>query len=212
MAKPISLIRDTRPMPPADLRADSFAPSDALARWILRTFVAETGPLHNPHHLHLAQAEICCLWTTVPNDRAGRTILATTELGAPQAFGKWQKARAVQQIEEWFGIVPDFIITVSAPWWQWADDASACALAEHELYHAAQAIDEYGMPKFNRQSGLPVYAIRGHDVEEFVGVVERYGAEATRVQEMVRAANAGPTVAHAKIAMACGVCNGRRRA
>ena len=62
------------------------------------------------------------------------------------------------------------------------------------------------LPKFSKQTGRPVFAIRGHDVEEFVGVVERYGAEATNVQALVRAANKGPSIAQAAIANACGNC------
>ena len=62
------------------------------------------------------------------------------------------------------------------------------------------------MPKFT-QDGRPSFAIRGHDVEEFVGVVARYGATAAGVSEMVEAASRGPTIALADIAGVCGTCS-----
>jgi hypothetical protein len=76
---------------------------------------------------------------------------------------------------------------------------------EHELYHIAQATDDYGAPKFNKETGMPVLKLRGHDVEEFVGVVRRYGASKD-VQEMVDAANRPAEVAHIDVARACGTC------
>lgn len=63
----------------------------------------------------------------------------------------------------------------------------------------------FGQPKF-RRSGLPAFAIKGHDVEQFVGVVRRYGADATGVREMVDAAKAAPEIANVSIAQACGTC------
>ena len=197
-----------RPMPPQELmedQGDTFAPADDLRAWIIDTFIAEDGDIANEDHTHLANAELGVLWTTCTNAKAMRTVIGQAELMPPMAMGKWQRARAIQQIEEWFGAVPDFLITFYAPAAATMDDASFCALVEHELYHCAQARDVYGMPKFNRD-GAPVFAMRGHDVEEFVGVVARYGAAATGVAEMVEAANRRPTVALADIAGVCGTC------
>jgi hypothetical protein len=47
--------------------------------------------------------------------------------------------------------------------------------------------------------------IKGHDVEEFVGVVRRYGPGAD-VQRLIDAAKAPPEVAKLNIARACGTC------
>jgi len=121
------------------------------------------------------------------------------------AMGKWQRARAIQQIEEWFEEMPDFLLTFSAPAAVGIDDASFCALVEHELYHCAQKLDKYGMPAF-KADGTPSFCIRGHDVEEFVGVVARYGAEAAGVSAMVDAAKRSPLIGRASIAGACGTC------
>lgn len=205
----------TRPAPPQDIldtTDDAFRPAPDLAAWARDSFVDPFGPLTNPEHEHLLGAEIGFLWTNVANSRAGRRIVGQAELGQPQgAMGKWARARAVLQVEEWFQCVPDFIVTVDAGYAAEADDASFCALIEHELYHCAQERDVFGAPKF-KQDGSPKYGMRGHDVEEFVGVVRRYGIAATGVGEMVRAANKGPEIAAASIAGVCGTCLMRRAA
>lgn len=196
-----------RPFPPeamADVE-ERFEPDDDLRDWIIGTFIDPAGELANPDHAHLADAEIGVLWTNVGNSKAMRLVIGQAELMPPMAMGKWQRARAVQQIEEWFGRMPDFLLTFYSPAASEMDDPSFCALVEHELYHCAQKRDQYGMPKFT-QEGRPSFAIRGHDVEEFVGVVARYGAAATSVAEMVAAANQRPSVALADIAGACGTC------
>jgi len=51
--------------------------------------------------------------------------------------------------------------------------------------------DAFGAPKFKKSTGLPSFTLRGHDVEEFVGVVRRYGAAAAGVQAMIDAAAEG---------------------
>ncbi len=197
-----------RPLPPesmADIE-ERFEPSEDLREWIVATFIDPDGELANPDHRHLADAELGVLWTNVDNSRNMRSVIGQAELMPPMAMGKWQKARATQQIEEWFGAVPDFLLTFYAPAASTMDDASFCALVEHELYHCGQARDAYGMPKFRKDDGSPVFAMRGHDVEEFVGVVDRYGAAATGVIDMVAAANSRPVIALADIAGACGTC------
>lgn len=197
-----------RPMPPdAVLQPipEAFFPDEDLRQWMFDTFIAEDGELVNPDHAHLAGAEIGVLWTNVDNSKNMRIVIGQAELLPPMAMGKWQRARAIAQIDEWFGSVPDFLLTFSAPAAASMDDASFCALVEHELYHCAQQRDAYGMPKF-RQDGSPSFAIRGHDVEEFVGVVARYGSIDSQVAAMVEAANQRPAIALADIRGACGTC------
>jgi hypothetical protein len=110
-----------------------------------------------------------------------------------------------QQMHEWFGRIPKYIITLAADYCEQCNDLEFCALVEHELYHIAQATDDFGAPKFNKETGQPVLKLRGHDVEEFVGVVRRYGASRD-VQELVDAANQPAEVAHIDVARACGTC------
>jgi hypothetical protein len=185
----------------------AFVPTPELADWVRRTFVEDGAPLLNEEHLHLRAADIGFLWTNVQNRRQGRTVLGQAELGTPQGAngGAWGRARALIQRREWFGEVPDFIITLDAGYGSDCSPAEFCALVEHELYHCAQAKDPFGMPRFHRD-GSPVFTMRGHDVEEFVGVVRRYGADAAHVRALVDAANRPPEVAGASIAQACGTC------
>jgi hypothetical protein len=197
-----------RPRPPFEM-VDSlgeFRPAPELEAWARATFIADTATLSNPDHAHLQMASLGFVWTNEPNTRAGRVILGQCEKMPPMAMGKWQRARVLAQITDWFGQVPDFLITISAGASQYMDNDSFCALIEHELYHAGQDTDAFGQPKFKKDTGLPVFAIKGHDVEEFVGVVRRYGASAAGVEEMVRAANKGPEIGAAAMARACGNC------
>lgn len=202
-----------RPMPPAELvdlegdfELDVFRPAPDLAKWMREVFVEEIGELANPDHLHLFFATFGVLWTNTLNSRQGRRIVGQAEPGEPRgAMGKWAKGRARQQIHDWFGRIPDFILTFDALHAAECSDAEFCALVEHELYHCAQEHDDFGAPKF-RRDGTPAFTMRGHDVEEFVGVVQRYGAQASGVAALVEAAMRGPTVAPVRIAQACGTC------
>lgn len=198
-----------RPCPPAtvfDPDARPFTPDPDCETWIRATFLDPDGPLHNPEHEHLRAALIGVLWTTMPASRHMMTIIGQAEVPTFQG-GKWVKGRQEQQLHEWFGVLPDFVLTFDAHFAAGCDDATWCAVVEHELYHCGQAKDEFGAPKFKR-NGMPVFGMRGHDVEEFVGVVRRYGvgAAAGRTRELVEAAAAPPTVAAASIAGACGTC------
>lgn len=201
-----------RPIPPDSLLAeigDAFAPSEELERWS-RHFLDSTGLLSNPDHQHLQQARIGYLWTNVPNSRQMLPVVGQAELGTPppSMSNKWVKARWELQLSEWFGSAPlDFLITLYAPYAAQCDDVSFCALYEHELYHCGQRMNEFGAPKFKRD-GSPVFGIRGHDVEEHVGIIRRYGASAGAglSVEFIEAAKRMPEVARAKIAGACGTC------
>lgn len=197
-----------RPVPPDAMVSgfvDRFEPAPELRDWTFATFIEDDAPLSNEDHHHLMNAEVGFLWTNCDNIRNMRIVLGQAELMPPMAMGKWQRARAIQQIDDWFDGVPDFIITIAARAAAEMDEASFCALIEHELYHCAQAKDGYGMPKF-KKSGEPSFAIRGHDVEEFVGVVARYGMNASGVSALVEAARIGPLIAAADIAGVCGTC------
>lgn len=198
-----------RPQPPEHLAdgvrwPEAFQPAPELLDWIRQTFLDEAGALFNRDHDHLGQAALGVLWTNVPNQRQMRQVAATAEI--PRAQGSiWLKARHDYQLEQWFGAVPDFLITIDAVIADLTPDANFCARIEHELYHCAQAVDEYGSPRF-RKDGTPVFGIRGHDVEEFVGVVKRYGAEASGVAALFEAASQSPLIRASRIDAACGTC------
>lgn len=71
-----------------------------------------------------------------------------------------------------------------------------------KLYNLDHEIDNDGEPKFNRTTDNPLLAIQGHDVEEFTGVVRRYGP-AHGVSEIVEVANQVPEVAVEDVRGAC---------
>lgn len=203
-----------RPRPPQSLFSIEsavdgiqFVPAPDLVEWLFRTFIETDSPLFNEDHQHLQSAAIGALWTSVVNARHGRQIVGMCELGKPMgSMGRWGRARAEQQITEWFDGIPDFILTFDASYADSCSDAQFLALAEHELYHAGQELDVFGLPRFKRDTGLPSFALKGHDVEQFIGIVRRYGADAAGVRAMIDAAAESPTVADADISFACGNC------
>jgi hypothetical protein len=199
----------TRPQPPASVLAiDPFGftlPAPEVWTWVSENILSETGLIHNPDHEHLRDANLGFLWTSAGCASKGRQVVGMAETPAFRC-NQWQRARQEQQLREWFGDIPDFVITLDAYFCEAATDAQFLALLEHELYHCAQAEDEFGAPRFNKQTGEPVFTIRGHDVEEFVGVVRRYGVVSDEVQELVDAAQQRPEVARVNIARACGTC------
>jgi hypothetical protein len=201
-----------RPAPPAAMLdpenrdAPTFGPAPELETWLRSTFIDEGAPLQNDDHFHLRMAQIGVLWTSIENSRQGRHVVGQAERGESAVIGKWARARAELQISQWFGEIPDFILTFDAAYAAACSDAQWCALCEHELSHCGVERDMYGAPKFRKSTGLPVFTLRGHDVEEFIGVVRRYGAAAAGVQAMIDAAAEGPTLAAADIDFACGNC------
>jgi hypothetical protein len=199
-----------RPYPPDAVGEDvpeCFVPDPTFAEWIRDTFLAASGPLAIEEHAHLLDAQLGVLWTNAVNERQMRHVLATAEIPTIQAGG-WKRARHEYQLRQWFDVVPDFVLTFSAPDCLRLDDRAFCALVDHELSHCAQAEGEHG-PKFNSRTGEPIYTIRGHDVEEFIGVVARWGATSPDVKAMVAAANRAPSIDIAAIARGCGTCLAR---
>lgn len=199
-----------RPYPPVNFIGENWLPytqiipSSEISEWVNQNILSEEGRIHNPDHIHLLDADVAFMWASGAFEKKGCYVLGQCEQVMLRAGG-WQKARMEQQMHEWFGRIPKFIITLAADYCEQCNDLEFCALVEHELYHIAQATDDYGAPKFNKETGMPVLTLRGHDVEEFVGVVRRYGASKD-VQEMVDAANRPAEVAHIDVARACGTC------
>jgi hypothetical protein len=201
----------TRPPPPAHLLENNhdplFVPAPELRDWAFASFIAEDAIAENPDHAHLRFASIGMLWTNVQNSRHGMSIAGQAEFKPPGGtMGKWQRARAEAQLHEWFGEQLDFLLTFDARYASICTDAEFCALIEHELYHCGQAKDLFGAPKFSPATGAPVFAMRGHDVEEFLGVARRYGAVTPALKAMALACDAGPELEQKAIRAACGSC------
>lgn len=206
-----------RPRPPERLLGEAgavtaipFEPAPELEAWARAVFIDADSPLANEEHAHLEFAKLGFLWCSIPNARQMNQVVGQSEALALQG-GKWSKARQEMQIEGWFGQIPDFLLTFHADYADQCSDAAFCSLVEHELYHCGQARDAYGAPRFSKMTGRPIFAMRGHDVEEFVGIVARYGVgnAAGQTAALVEAASRTPIVCEADIAGCCGTCGGR---
>ena len=186
---------------------DYFLPSAELDTFARRTFLNDLSDMYNEEHEHLNKAHIGWLWTNVPNVKGGNRIVGTCE--KPFFRGnKWSKHRQIMQMQEWFGGIPDFVITLDAQLSSEMSDLEFCATLDHELYHAGHQHDENGFPMFVVGTGMPSFYIRPHDVEEFVGIIERYGPKggAGDSERFIEAAKNEPLFSGEEIIIACGSC------
>ncbi|EMF4676173.1 hypothetical protein V3604_001852 [Escherichia coli] len=152
---------ERRPYPPVNfIDSDNWQPytrlipANEVHEWIKRQILSDTGSIHNPDHGHLLEADLCFMWASDSFAKKGRYVLGQAEQVMLRAGG-WQKARMEQQMHEWFGRIPKYIITLAADYCSQCSDLEFCALVEHELYHIAQATDDFGAPKFNKETGHP---------------------------------------------------------
>lgn len=199
-----------RPMPPEwifEIDTPNFAPAPELWEWIRQVFLDPKSKLFNPDHMHLRSfryPDIAVMWARSGFKKQGRQVIGTTEKVMINAGG-WKKERQEEQYIQWFNYLPEYLITFDASYSRIASDVNFCALVEHELYHIAHKKDQWGTPSYNRETGMPKLAIQGHDVEEFTGVVRRYGASED-VKRMVEAANTRPELSRADVHYTCGTC------
>lgn len=189
---------------------DVFLPAPEIEKFVKNNFLNEDAKLYNEDHRHLRQARIAYLWTNVSNSRGGRDIVATAEIPRPPAIGgKWARAKWEYQMTGWFGHSNfDFLITLNARFIGDCQPIVAVATLDHELYHCGQKTDEFGAKMFGKKSGKPVYTLLAHDVEEFVGIWRRYGAEAGAGDSigLAAAAKRKPKIERADIRKLCGNC------
>jgi hypothetical protein len=200
-----------RPLPdPAMLGAEgwAFGPAEGMDAFVRATFLDPASPLFIEEHEVLAQARIGYLWAAAEARDKNRQILGTAQLIRPPQK-KWPSLRAYHQVQDWFGHV-DFLITLSAPFClEAATEAEYLALLDHELSHCRQDVDAFDEPKFSQDTGAPLWRVVGHDVEQFVGVVERWGADAAGVTDLVAAARRPPRFGDVDIRAVldgCGTC------
>jgi hypothetical protein len=218
-----TIARTLRPWPPAGMLSsfdEEFEPSmrdqtianesPSLEYFVERTLLNPESKLYNPDHDHLGPARIGYLWTNAANSRKGVAVAGSAGIPKPPTqMDKWGKARFNHQLRQWFGTDKlDFLITIDANYAKMVSDLAFVALLDHELYHCAQKKDEWGSPKFNKETGLPIYGLLAHDVEEFVGIIRRYGAKAGagKTVEFVKAARKKPEIAEIDISSICGSC------
>ncbi|HFF4507259.1 TPA: putative metallopeptidase [Acinetobacter baumannii] len=206
-----------RPFPPQELidKADEeetirLAPAPDLMNWVIANFLTIGGPLHNPDHDHIAELIhdneefIAFAWASSACMAKKRMVLGQCEKVMFNQGG-WKKARQEQQMRDWFGYVPVYLITIDASYCDQATDRDFCALIEHELYHIGVERDEDGDPLISEMTGLPKHYLAGHDVEEFVGVVKRWGADES-VKRLIEVAKQAPFVSDVNISKCCGTC------
>ena len=87
-------------------------------------------------------------------------------------LGKCVKASELQrELVDW-----DFVILLNYEVWNSKefDRAKKVALLDHELCHTGQALDKDGEPKVDAK-GRKVWRVVRHEIEEFVGVIQRNG-------------------------------------
>lgn len=171
-----------------------FAPAPEILEWAQRFFDPK-DPLYNDDHAHLVddEASILFVWSSENFKRRGSVVVGTAQLGQQQgSLGKRELLESIYR--EWNdGELPDFVITICAPYVMEASPAAICALVEHELYHCSYQRDRYG-DEVRKRDGSLIWALRGHDVEEFTGVVRRYGATSPELAAMAKHIQAGPAV------------------
>ncbi len=187
-------------------RRAEFAPAPEMTAWLTSTYVSHGGVLSHKEHKHLSYAQPSVLWTNVENKRSGQRVVGTASMPSRASGDPWSIAQRERQLTEWFGKVPEFLITLDATYWWESEPLRRLAVAEHELLHCGQAKDAFGCPKFSEQTGLPIFTIRPHDVEAFVLEGDRYGAanSAGASADLFAAWKRGPTVTPAQIVRICG--------
>lgn len=199
-----------RPYPPEwifDEDTSDFVPARNVFTWIKATFLNHESEMFNLDHKHLSVfywPNIAVLWARGGYIKQGRRVAGTAEKVMFNAGG-WVRERQENQLKMWFGHVPDYLITIDASYAKYCSDIDFCALIEHELYHIAHKRNAFGFPDYNKKTGLPKLEIRGHDIEEFTGVVRRYGASG-ELLKMIEAAKQRPELSKAAIHHACGTC------
>lgn len=206
-----------RPFPPQDLidkaeedEAIRLAPAPDLMNWVIKNFLTIGGPLHNPDHDHIAELLhdneefLAFAWASSACVAKKRMVLGQCEKVMFNQGG-WKKARQEQQMRDWFGYVPTYLITIDASYCDQATDRDFCALIEHELYHIGVERDQDGELLYSDMTGLPKHYLAGHDVEEFVGVVKRWGADES-VKRLIEVAKQAPFVSDVNISKCCGTC------
>jgi Putative phage metallopeptidase len=202
------LVSYERPHPPPELHEVGLelAPAMELAEWIRAVFINEGGPLYNPKHSHLQQADIACLWTNVEYVDGFMPVAATAEL--VRVGGKpWQRMMTADYLCMLFGRIPSHILKFYAPSAVAASDFTFCRRVHHELRHCAQKLDKDKLPAYDNE-GKPIWAMRAHEVEVFIDEVELFGLDACHpnVRALVEAAGRPPLITGAQVAAACGVC------
>ena len=206
-----------RPFPPTELidqaeeeDAIRLAPAQELLAWVKDNYLTMGGQLHNPDHDHIAELIhdneefLAFAWASSAAMAKKRMVLGQCEKVMFNQGG-WKKARQEQQMRDWFGFVPQYLITIDAAFCEQTSDREFCRLIEHELYHIGVERDEDGEIIYSDMTGLPKHYLAGHDVEVFFGEIRQHGIDSS-VQRLLDIAKNAPFVSETNIAACCGNC------
>jgi hypothetical protein len=155
-----------------------FLAAPEIYEWLHNTILNPDHEWYNNDHSHLMDyrvSEISFLWAQNAYIKKNKVILGECEKVMMMAGG-WKRERQEMWFKDTLGDVPTYLITLDANYCRDCTDAEFAALVEHELYHISHKADEFGDPAFT-QDGKPQLEIVSHDVEEFFGVVRRYGGD-----------------------------------
>lgn len=119
------------------------------------------------------EPDVAFLLRVDPEKMNQRAIIGSCSM--PQVQGRHRKLFS-WLLEKQIGYVPVFLFTLDQAWWEEASPRLREILMFHEMLHAGVSLDAFGHPRFKRETGEPIWALVGHDVEEFTEVVARYGA------------------------------------
>lgn len=204
-ANPLGLSLLPPPLVRVSSDEPSFLPAPELALACSQLLLKPESALYNVEHDHLGSARIAFLWTNSVYMRRDKLVLGTAELIGVAGMS-WGRLRAYQQLQEWFPGEPiDFLITLYAPYFYEASLVLKMCVLEHELYHCGHKQDQFECPKF-KPDGTPVFYIKGHDIEEFVGVGKRYGAVTPELSALKEALSWTPEFDALQLSHFCGVC------
>lgn len=206
-----------RPFPPTELidqaeeeDAIRLAPAQELLAWVKANYLTIGSQLHNPDHDHIAELLhdneefLAFAWASSAAMAKKRMVLGQCEKVMFNQGG-WKKARQEQQMRDWFGFVPQYLITIDAAFCEQTSDREFCRLIEHELYHIGVERDEDGEIIYSDVTGLPKHYLAGHDVEVFFGEIRQHGIDSS-VQRLLEIAKNAPFVSETNIAACCGNC------
>lgn len=183
----------TRIFPPQHLRSASvgFARDEEMENFVRDDFTSRGGLFFDPEHGHLTAARIGVLWCAGKHIVRGSEKIGTMELvpAWDSPVSTWGEAMKRDWLRTYFGQAwwPHFLTKLSAPLCLPLEDRDFFAVVDHEVCHGDVAKDEFQCPRFNKDTGEPVYKLRPHDYEGFVGTTERWGAVADGSSQLVAA-------------------------
>jgi Putative phage metallopeptidase len=141
-------------------------------------------------HEHLQAANIGYVFRDDELRRHGKVIAAEAImvdriLQAEKRWGrivKWALQHHILKVDA----LPDLLILIDRNMWSGYDADQKLALIDHELSHCWYETEEDGETQKFSRDGSPKWALRGHDVEEFCGVIARRGLWNAQLVEMAR--------------------------